>query len=260
MLDLLAAGIGGLLGGIFDSGAQDSANATNIQLAREAREFNASQAKTQMEFQERMSSTAYQRAVKDMSAAGINPMLAFSQGGASSPMGVSATSPVASVDSISPGKGIEKGIGTALEALRVKRELNETDSRIRLNEAQEIAAHASSEMSQSIADRAGYESEGIRLDNKAKRFKMPAVKAGADLDKDTADFDRKAVKFDGVVRRAGEAFGAVGKAVDSVSPFGLLQRLRSGGIGGANKGYDYGTRTQGEYDAYKRGYMRGRGK
>lgn len=68
-----AASMGGSI--LNYKGAKDT-NAKQIELARE-----------QMDFQERMSNTAYQRAMDDMSEAGLNPILAYQQGGASSPGG-----------------------------------------------------------------------------------------------------------------------------------------------------------------------------
>lgn len=56
-----------------------------------ANDQRADESSANREFQREMSNTSYQRGMEDMRKAGLNPMLAFSQGGASVPTGSMAS-------------------------------------------------------------------------------------------------------------------------------------------------------------------------
>lgn len=76
-----------------------------------AMNFNSTEAMKNREWQEHMSNTAYQRAVEDMKKAGLNPILAFQNGGASTPGGSAGTISGASMGStIIKRTGSKQGI------------------------------------------------------------------------------------------------------------------------------------------------------
>ena len=98
----LLSGLGGLISNMWTDSRQE-----------DAQKFNAEQATINRDFQERMSSTAWQRGMADMKAGGLNPIFAYQKGPAGSPTGATAsTSYTPATDMISPA------VNTALASTR----------------------------------------------------------------------------------------------------------------------------------------------
>lgn len=77
--------------------------AFNADQAQLNRDYSGDQAQIQRDFQQNQADTVWQRGVRDMQAAGLNPMLAYSQGGNPAPSGAMGTGSAASASAASAG-------------------------------------------------------------------------------------------------------------------------------------------------------------
>ena len=158
----IIGGVGGLLGGLFSSKAARRRNKLQRELAQK-----------QMDFQERMSSTAHQREVEDLRAAGLNPILSATGGrGASSPGGAMAQLQ----DEITPA------LSSALQVARTKADLTNIGAQTKLLKSQENQARASTLESRARTGKTYIETDsleemlkGLKIEGKIDQTKIGEI-------------------------------------------------------------------------------------
>lgn len=241
------AALGGMgLGAIVDWYNTKETNEANREMADNANALNQSNAREQMAFQERMSNTSYQRAVSDLRSAGLNPMLAAGMGGASSPSGAAGSAQAATAQKMNADVG---GIvSSALEARRLKKDIEASDQAILVGKATESKLNAEKLLTDTSAK------ESLKR-QRVLDANLPAIKAQARVDARRAAVDEGYVDYDAVANRAGREAKTVNNAAGAVGEFiggGLskgVRRIFNRSDSNAKDGYrnsDYYNRGGGE--------------
>lgn len=200
----IAAAVGSaVIGGVASAQAQKSANKANKDLSRE-----------QMAWQEKMSNTAHQREVEDLRKAGLNPILSAGGQGAST-----GSAQMPEIKAANELQGVENAISSALETRRLKKEVEATDSQIKLNQSAENTQKTQQALNINSAKK-------MQLENAVIDATLPTVKAQAELNRDKAEIDKKMLKYDSVIDRIKSTGGAGSSVMDMVRPIKIQRDPR----------------------------------
>lgn len=159
-----------------------NANKTNIALARESMRFGRENMREQMGFQERMSNTSYQRAMQDMRAAGLNPILAANSGGASTPSGSSPGGQPGHV-----GNEFANAVSSAMDLRRSRAEIANLESQNKNLDAQNVEIQTRAQVNRQLAKKLIEEKFGLASETNRRgareKYEVENIKGRTSLDK-----------------------------------------------------------------------------
>lgn len=199
-----ASGLAALASGGLGYLGQSSANAANQQNVESQIAFQERANQKAMDFSERMANTQWQRGVQDMSAAGINPMLAYSKGGASAPSGVTSAGAAATMQN-----AMAPALTSAVSAMQGLAQVDyiraQTD-RTRIQAAHDAALFGKTtqeEITSQSAEEVNRK-QAVRIDEEIKRIRAEVVRIAKQNDLTEAETSRVLADIPNVVLRGGQ--------------------------------------------------------
>lgn len=187
--------------------ASDATNANMAEAARN-REFQAQQAAQQQAYQTQMSNTAYQRSVADMTAAGINPMVAATNGGATSPPGAAGSGSQGKAETTKVESSLATALNSAMAMKQMMVDIDQKGSQMTLNNAMATKALQDSKTGAMTAKQ-------IEVQTQATMAQLKAIAAKAKADEATYSYDAQAAKYDAIMSRLNRDSGTAKNVMDT---------------------------------------------